>query len=101
MTLRPLATRVPKETESEIREVMDSQNMEKAEAVRMILEIGIAEWRKRTAIELLHEGKVTFARAAKIAKLDIWDFTDLVKERKVEWVRGSSGDLDSEVKKGV
>jgi predicted HTH domain antitoxin len=101
MTLRPLATRVPKETESEIREVMDYQNMEKAEAVRMILEIGITEWRKRIAIDLLREGKVTFARAAKMAKLDVWDFADLVKERKVEWIKADSGELESEAKKAA
>jgi hypothetical protein len=27
----------------------------------MMLEIGISEWRKRTALELLREGRVTFA----------------------------------------
>jgi predicted HTH domain antitoxin len=99
MTLHPLATRVPKEIEQEIRNVMDLLHIEKAQAVRMILEIGISEWRKRTALEFLRDGKVTFAKAARLAKLDIWDFADLVRDQKIEWVRFPVQDLDEEVKK--
>jgi len=57
MVLRPLATRVPREVEQEIRDVMDFLGVEKSQAVRMILEIGISEWRKRTALDLLREAK--------------------------------------------
>ena len=99
MTLRPLATRVPKEIEQEIHNVMDLLNVEKSQAVRMILEIGISEWRKRTAIELLRDGKVTFAKAAKVAKLDVWDFSDLVKDKKIEWIRFPVIDLEEEIRK--
>ena len=65
----------------------------------MILEIGISEWRKRTALELLRDGRVTFVKAAKLAKMDIWDFADLVKDRRVEWVRFPAADLEEEVRK--
>jgi len=63
------------------------------------LEIGISEWRKRTALELLRDGRVTFVKAAKLAKMDIWDFADLVKDRRVEWVRFPAADLEEEVRK--
>ena len=99
MTLHPLATRVPKELEQEIREVMDYLKVEKAQAVRMILEIGISEWRKRIALDLLRDGKVTFAKAARLAKLDLWDLADLVKDIKIEWVKIPTGEFDEEVKK--
>lgn len=99
MTLRPLATRVPKRIEKEIKDVMDFLKVEKAQAVRVILEIGISEWRKRTAIELLRDGRVTFAKAAALAELDLWDFTDLVRERGVEWVRVPASELQDEAKK--
>jgi predicted HTH domain antitoxin len=99
MTLRPLATRVPREIEQEIREVTDYMDVEKAQAVRMILEIGISEWRKRTALELLRDGKVSFAKAAKFAKLDLWEFADVVKDRKIEWVKMGTGELDEEARK--
>jgi predicted HTH domain antitoxin len=99
MTLRPLATRVPRGIEQDIREVTDYMDVEKAQAVRIILEIGISEWRKRTALELLRIGKVTFAKAAKFAKLDLWEFADIVRDRKIEWVNISAGELDEEVRK--
>lgn len=101
MTLRPLATRVPRETEPEIREVMDYLSVEKAQAVRIILEIGISEWRKRTALELLRDGKVTFAKAAKLAKLDLWELADMVRDRRIEWVGIQARDLDEEVRKAA
>jgi len=99
MVLRPLATRVPREIEQEIRDIMDFLGVEKAQAVRMILEMGISEWRKRTALDLLREGEVTFAKAAKLAKLDVWDFADLVRDRKVEWVTFPVGELREDAKK--
>jgi len=101
MTLRPLATRVPREIEEEIREVTDYMDVEKAQAVRIILEIGISEWRKRTALDLLRDGKVTFAKAAKFAKLDIWEFADIVRDRKIEWVKIPTEELDDEVRKAA
>jgi predicted HTH domain antitoxin len=101
MTLRPLATRVPREIEQEIREVTDYMDVEKAQAVRIILEIGISEWKKRTALELLRDGKVTFAKAAKFAKLDLWEFADIVRDREIEWVKIRTGELDEEVRKAV
>lgn len=99
MTLRPLATRVTKEIEHEIRDVMDFLKIEKAQAVRMILEIGISEWRKRTAIELLRDGRVTFAKAARLAKLDLWEFADVVRDRKVGWVSTPASELEVEASK--
>ena len=99
MTLRPLATRVTKEIEHEIQDVMDFLKIEKAQAVRMILEIGISEWRKRTAIELLRDGRVTFAKAARLAKLDLWEFADVVRDRKVEWVSTPASELEVEASK--
>jgi predicted HTH domain antitoxin len=63
--------------------------------VRTLLELGIREWRKQTALELLRDGKVTFAEAAEIAKLSLWEFADLVKQRNIEWVRYTPEEIDS------
>ena len=96
LTQRPLATKVPMEIEKEIREVTEYMGVEKAQAVRIILEIGISEWRKKTALELLRDGKITSAKAAKLAKLDIWDFADIVRDRKIEWVKTALTDAREE-----
>ena len=44
---------------------------------------------------------MTFAKAAKFAKLDLWEFADIVKDRKIEWVKIPTGELDEEVRKAT
>ena len=96
LTLKPLAVRVPPELEKEILEIIKKEKIDKATVVRNLLETGITEWRKQTAIELLQKGKATFAKAADIAKLSLWEFADLVKQRNIEWVRYEPEDLEKE-----
>lgn len=98
MTLKPLAVRIPEEIEKEILEVVERAKLDKATVVRNLLELGIAEWRKQTALELLRDGKVTFAKAAEVAKLSLWEFADLVKQRNVEWVRYAPEEIERETK---
>jgi predicted HTH domain antitoxin len=98
LTLKPLAVRIPKEIEKEILEVVERAKLDKATVVRNLLELGIAEWRKQTALELLRDGKVTFAKAAEMAKLSLWEFADLVKQRNVEWVRFTPEEIEKEFK---
>jgi predicted HTH domain antitoxin len=98
LPLKPLAVRIPEEIEKEIQEVAEREKLDKATVVRTLLEMGIDEWRKQTALELLREGKVTFAKAAEIAKLSLWEFADLVKQHNVEWVRYTPEEIEKELK---
>jgi len=98
LTLKPLAVRVPEEIEREILEVVEREKLDKATVVRTLLEMGIAEWRKNTALVMLQEGKVTFAKAAEMAKLSLWEFVDLVKQRNIEWIRFTPEEIEKEVK---
>jgi predicted HTH domain antitoxin len=96
LTLKPLAVRIPEEIEKEIQEVIEREGLDKATAVRTLLELGIEEWRKKTALELLRDGKATFAKAAEIAKLSLWELADLVKQRNTEWVRYTPEEIEKE-----
>lgn len=96
MTLKALAVRIPEEIEKEILEIADQEGLDKASVVRTLLKKGIEEWRKETALELLREGKVTFTKAAEIAKLSLWEFADLVKQSGTEWVRYSPEEVEEE-----
>jgi predicted HTH domain antitoxin len=53
---------------------------------------------KPTALDLLAKGKVTFAEAADIAKLSLWEFADLAKQQNVEWVRFEPQEVEEEFK---
>lgn len=98
MTLKPLAVRIPEEVERKIREIIEAEGLDKARVVRGLLELGIAEWRRQRALEMLRDAKATFAKAAEIAGLSLWDFADLVRRRGVEWVRFSVEDVERELK---
>lgn len=98
LTLKPLAVRIPKELEKEILEIIQQEKLDKATVVRSLLETGIVEWRKQTALEFLREGKVTFAKAAQMAKVSLWEFADLVKQRNVEWVRYTPEEIEKELR---
>jgi len=98
LTLKPLAVRIPAEIEKEIFEMVEREKLDKATVVRTLLEMGIVEWRKQTALELLRDGKVTFAKAAEMAKLSLWEFADLVKQRNVEWIRHTPEEIEKEIK---
>ncbi|MCP8322407.1 MAG: UPF0175 family protein [archaeon] len=96
MALKPITTRISEELDREIRDVMIFEKADKATAVRKILEIGIDEWRKRYALSLLKEGKVSFNKAAEIAKLTVWDLAELLKQRRAEWVEYTPEELRRE-----
>lgn len=98
LTLKPLAVRVPAELDEEISEIVKKEKLDKATVVRNLLEIGITEWRKQTALELLSEGKATFTEAAEIAELSLWEFADLVKQCNVEWVRFEPEEIEKDFK---
>ena len=98
LTLKPLAVRVPAELEKEITEITKKEKSDKATVVRNLLEIGINEWRKQTALDLLQKGKATFAKAAEIANLSLWEFSDLIKQHNIEWVRFAPEDLEKDFK---
>jgi len=87
LTFKLLTVRIPVKLEEELLEIIGQMKLDKPTAVRKLLKGGIVVWRKQTALNLLREGKVTFAKASEIAKLSLWEFADLVKENNVEWVR--------------
>jgi len=87
LTPKTLTIKVPLEIQEEITAITKEEKLDKATIVRKLLKIGIAEWHKQTALELLQKGKITFMKAAEIAKLSLWEFADLAKQRHVEWVR--------------
>ena len=95
---KPLGARVPEEIERHLAAFMEVEGVDKSTAVRKILERGISEWRKERALKLLSQGKVTFARAAELAGVSLWEVSELVRERKVEWVHITPQEIEREFK---
>jgi len=96
MASKPLGARVPKEIEQHLVEFMKIEGVDKSTAVRKVLEKGISEWRRERASRLLGEGKITFARAADLAGVSIWEMLDLVRDRKIVWIHLSPEEIERE-----
>ncbi len=92
-----IATRLPKEDERELEAVMKQERLDKSAAARKVIEIGLAEWRKEQALEKLRNGRISLLAAAQAAGLSVWEMIELVKEKRVDYLRISAEELEREL----
>ena len=86
MTEVTVSARIPKDMEREVVELMREEHLEKSAALRKLLHLGLSEYRVERALRLLSQGKVSVGRAAEIARMSLWEFSDLVRDRRIPWV---------------
>lgn len=98
MAYKTIATRVPKEIDDFLTKIMKEEKLDKSTTTRRILELGIAEWRKERAIELLRNGKATLAKAAEIAGISIYEMIELVKEKRIDYIHITAEELEEDLK---
>jgi predicted HTH domain antitoxin len=89
MTEVTVSARIPKEMEKEVEALMREEHLEKSAALRKILHLGLAEYRRERALRLLAAGEATVSRAAEIAGLTVWEILELAGERRIAWVDDS------------
>jgi len=77
---------------------MREERIDRSAALRKLLHLGVDEYRRRKALDALAAGRVSFGEAAEIAGLTLWEFRELVKDRKVRWVAGG---VVEDVKRGL
>ncbi|MFB6158066.1 MAG: UPF0175 family protein [Candidatus Nanohalobium sp.] len=82
-----VSARIPESLEEELDRFIDEEKLDRSTAVRKLLSEGIEEWKKEKALDMLESGEVSFSRAAEIADMDLWKFSDLVKDKKITWVK--------------
>ena len=91
-----ISTRVPDELEAELEAYLEDEKLDRSTAVRKLLSEGLEEWRRERALEQLATGSITFSKAAELAGMSVWDFTQLAKEHDVTWVADEHLDADLE-----
>ena len=91
-----ISTRVPDDLEAELEEYLESERLDRSTAVRKLLSEGLDEWRRERALDRFADGEVSFAKAAELADLSVWEFARLVEESDRPWVSGDhlEADLD-------
>ncbi|MEA1924820.1 MAG: UPF0175 family protein [Candidatus Altiarchaeota archaeon] len=101
MTDVSVSARVPTTLEKDLKKFMKQERLEKSVAVRKILYRGLKEWKQERALKLLEQGKVTVAKAAEIADLDIWEFLDVLRKSERIWVKVSPETIRRDIKAAV
>ena len=76
-----LTTRAPDSLVKDIENLAKEEQLDKSSLIRRLLAEAVEEKRKRKALELYREGKVSMGKAASIAKLSIWEMLDKIKEK--------------------
>jgi predicted HTH domain antitoxin len=89
MTEVAVSTRISRETKALVEALMREERLDRSAALRKLLHLGADEYRRRKGLEALAAGKASFGEAAEIAGLTLWEFRELVKERKIHWVAGA------------
>lgn len=91
-----ISARVPDELEAELEAYLEEENLDRSTAVRKLLIEGLEDWREKRALRKLEAGEITFARAAELARLSVWEFAVLAEERDVTWVDSDHLEADLE-----
>ncbi len=91
MSISTISVRIPELVKKELKEFEREEKLiQTSEATRKLLLIGLETWRRERALDLLSQSKISFSKAAQMAKMNVWDFTSLIKERKIVWIKDAA-----------
>jgi len=67
----------------EVEELSEFEKKDRLNIIKEVFKIGIEEKRKELALESYKKGDVSLERGAKIAKLPLLDFIDLIEKENI------------------
>ncbi|MBI4148434.1 UPF0175 family protein, partial [Candidatus Woesearchaeota archaeon] len=67
----------------------EEEQQQTSEAARKLMTLGLKEVHKKKALELFRDGKISFLKAAKIARMTAWEFADFIRTQKITWITDS------------
>jgi predicted HTH domain antitoxin len=81
--MRNLTVRVDEATFRDIEETAESENIDRSAVARSLLKIGLAETRKRRALDMYRGGKCTLWKAAELAGVPLREMMELAEENRI------------------
>lgn len=88
--------KLPEDIIGTIKEIEETEQIDRATAVRKLLAKAIEKWKEERAIQLYREGKVTLWRAAGMANLSLREMMELVAEKGIE-MQYTEKDLEEDI----
>ncbi|MBI4017038.1 MAG: UPF0175 family protein [Candidatus Aenigmarchaeota archaeon] len=78
-----LTARIPDELVTELDKVSEEEQLDKSTVVRRLLSESLNRWREDKAVQFYHEKLLSAEQAAHYAKISVWRFFELLKEKEV------------------
>jgi len=86
--LEQLNIRIPKKLARELETLAEVEHVAKIDMARQLLWEGIGRRKQEVALKLYEQGQVSKSRAAEMAGLSLWEFTEFVEQRGTRWEYG-------------
>ena len=75
--------RVSKRQVEELEKISREENIDRSSALRRVLDVGIAEYLKRKAVEEYRRGKLSLGRAAEESKVSIAELYKILEDEDI------------------
>ncbi len=82
--VKTITTRVPEEDYNSLKQIEEKENKKQSEVIRKLLKKALEERRKKKALQLLKQNKVTIRKAAEIAKTTYIEMINLASEKGID-----------------
>ena len=79
----PISARLPREDLQQINQFAQSEHLDRSAFVKRLIDRGLQGYKLEKAIGLYEKGAVSLGKARALAGMQIWDFLDVLKEKKV------------------
>ncbi len=96
MSQEHVTTRVPEELYEDIERVQEQEKTDTSTTVKRLLEEGVKNWKISDAVERYQNGEVSVGKAAELAEVSLWEFTEVLEQRGVE-LNYSEKDLERDI----
>ena len=91
-----ISIKLPEDIIGIIKEIEETEQIDRATAVRKLLAKAIEKWKEERAIQLYRDGKVTLWRAAGMANLSLREIMKIVAEKGIE-MHYTEKDLEEDI----
>ena len=78
-----ISTRLDEEILNEIEEIVEKQGIDRSDAIRKLLRIGIKEYKLKEVLNSIRERKITIWKAAEITGITYREMLQKLKEHNV------------------
>ncbi|MEK6857784.1 MAG: UPF0175 family protein [Nanoarchaeota archaeon] len=78
-----ITARLTETLERDLALVSKVEHLDKSTVLRRLLSDALDSWRKDRALKLYSDGKYSGEQAAKMAKVSLWSFFDILKQKKL------------------